>query len=109
MARPSKTEQETGYLRDWWNEVRVLEAEHQGMVSMFVNATHRPGVMKYRMVFTPLMGDAENALGVVALEFVYPNVEHSTFAGFMWRKAISLSRMVQEAADKRTARPTKGG
>jgi hypothetical protein len=108
MARPSKTEQEMGYLRDWWTEVRTMEADYHGQVSMFVSATQRPGVMQYRMVFTPLMGDLENGLGVQAIDFVYPNVELSSYAGFMWRKAISLSRMVEQAAELR-ARQSKNG
>jgi hypothetical protein len=109
MARPSKTEQEIGYLKDWWMEVRSLEAEHNGQVSMFVTASPRPGVMRYRMVFTPLMGDLENGLGVVALDFLLPNVEQSSYAGSLWRKAISLSRMVQEQADTHPKAKLNGG
>jgi hypothetical protein len=108
MARPSKTEQEMGYLRDWWTEVRTMEADYRGQVSMFVTATQRPGVMQYRMVFTPLMGDLENGLGVQAIDFVYPNVEQSSFAGFMWRKAISLSRMVEQAEEQRPKHSKNG-
>jgi hypothetical protein len=101
MARPSKTQQEMGYVRDWWQEVRVLEAEHHGQVSMFVTATQRPGVMQFRLVFTPLMDGMENGLGVQALDFTYPNAEQSTLAGFLWRKCMSLSRMVMEDEEKR--------
>jgi len=97
MPRPSKTEQEMGYLRDFWNEVRQTEAEYHGMFEMHVVPTARPGVMQYRMTFTPLLNGEKNGLGVVALTFGYPNVEQSTYAGFMWRKAITLSRMVEEA------------
>jgi len=96
MPRPSKTDQEMGYLRQFWTEVRTLEAEYHGVFSMYVSASPRPGVMEYQMVFTPLMGAVQNGMGVFRLEFVYPNVEQSTYAGFIWRKAISLSRMVHE-------------
>jgi len=99
MPRPSKTEQEMGYLRDFWNEVRQMESEYHGQFEMHVIPTARPGIMQYRMTFTPLLSSVPNGLGVVALTFGYPNVEHSTYAGFMWRKAISLTRMVGEAED----------
>jgi hypothetical protein len=97
VPRPSKTQQEMGYLRDFWNEVRVCESEYHGMFEMHVIPTAHPGVMLYRMTFTPLLNGEPNGLGVVALSFGYPNVEQSTYAGFMWRKAITLSRMVEEA------------
>lgn len=97
MSRPSKTEQEIGYLKDFWNEVRQIEAEYTGVFEMHVTPTARPGVMQYRMTFTPLLSGQPNGLGVVALTFGYPNVEQSTYAGFMWRKAITLTRMVEEA------------
>ena|SRR5690242_1532712 len=100
MPRPSKTEQELGYLRDFWNEVRVTESEYHGMFEMYVTPTPRPGVMQYLMRFTPIMGGELNHMGVTVLAFAYPNVEQSSYAGFMWRKAITLSRMVQEAADR---------
>jgi hypothetical protein len=35
-------------------------------------------------------------------------LELSSYAGFMWRKAISLSRMVEQAAEQR-ARQSKNG
>lgn len=104
MPRPSKTEQEMGYLRDFWNEVRQAEAEYSGVFEMHVIPVARPGVMQYRMTFTPLMGLLPNGLTVQALTFLYPNAEQSTYAGFMWRKAITLTRMVEEAAE-RTKRP----
>jgi len=97
MSRPSKTEQEMGYLRDFWQEVRVTEAEYHGSFEMTVVPTARPGVMQYRMTFTPAADRTPEGLGVVALVFGYPNAEQSSFAGFMWRKAITLARMVEEA------------
>lgn len=108
MPRPTKTDQEMGYLRDFWNEVRTMEAEYAGMFSMQVRPAARPGVMVYRMLFTPLMEGLENGLGTTALEFSYPNVEQSTYAGFMWRKAIALSRQVEEGLPKLRPQRKKG-
>lgn len=100
MARPSKTDKELGAFRDCWNELRALEADHHGMVSMFCNPLGRPGTFGFRMVFTPMVGRPEDVSGVHALEFIYPNVENSSFAGFLWRKAIALRRMVDEGAER---------
>lgn len=108
MPRPSKTEQELGYLKSFWTEVRTLEAEYRGLFSMFVGATPRPGVMEYRMVFTPLMGNVENGMEIDALTFLYPNVEQSSYAGTLWRKSISLSRMVHLRDEEKRARRNNG-
>lgn len=109
MPRPSKLDQEMGYIRDLWNEIRTIEAVHHGMVSLHVGTLPRPGMLTMRLTFTPLMDTEENYLGVQALDFLYPNAEQSTMAGFLWRKAISLGRMVEEAANESELRPKKRG
>jgi hypothetical protein len=106
MARPSKTDQELGAFRDCWNELRTLEADHQGFVSIIVNPLARPGMFSVRMTFTSFVGNIEEGQGAHGLAFMYPNVENSTFAGFMWRKAIALRRMVDEGSN-RPVRPYK--
>jgi hypothetical protein len=103
-GRPSKTDQELGAMKDLWMEVRAMESEYHGMFSMFVNPTQRPGVFRFTMVFTPLMGGEPNALGTHSLDCNYPNVEQSMLAGFLWRKAIALSRMVREAEEQRAGK-----
>jgi hypothetical protein len=100
MSRPSKTDQELAALRDCWTEIRTMEAEYHGVVSIYVSALARPGTFGFRMVFTPLVGPTDEDIGGHSLEFIYPNVEQSFFAGFLWRKAIALSRMVREGREK---------
>lgn len=109
MTRPSKTDQEMGAIKDCWTELRVLEAEYHGETQMWCVPTARPGVFSWRMIFTPLMGTEENGLGMIALTFQYPNVERSTLSGFLWRKAITLSRMVAEADEARHGKRIIGG
>lgn len=96
MSRPSKTDQEMGYIRDFWNEVRTQEAQHHGIFSTHIYPIARPGVFQIQLSFTPLRGDLENGMGVSSIVCTYPNAEQSTLAGFLWRKAISLGRMVEE-------------
>lgn len=100
MSRPSKTEQEQGFFRDCWTEMRSIEAEYHGVISIYVSTLARPGTFGFRMIFTPLMGDTDEGIGVHALEFIYPNVEQTTFAAFLWRKAIALARMVREGKEQ---------
>lgn len=109
MPRPSKTDQELAAIRDCWKELRVLEAEYQGETQMWCTPSARPGVFTWRMIFTPLMGGKYNYIGAVALSFQYPNTEQSTFAGFLWRKAVTLSRMVLEQEEVLHDRPDMGG
>ena len=109
MSRPSKTDQELGAIKDWWTEVRTLEAEYHGTFLMYISALGRPGTFAFRMVFVPLLGGEENHMGTQALEFLYPNAEQSTLAGFLWRKAITLGRMVHEQDEKVHLGPKKRG
>jgi len=109
MPRPSKLDQEMGYIRDLWSEIRTIEAIHHGVVALHVSTLGRPGILAMRLTFTPLMEGQEDYLGVQALDFTYPNAEQSTMAGFLWRKAISLGRMVDEAAQELELRPKKRG
>lgn len=109
MARPSKTDQEIGHIKDWWTEVRTIEAEYHGQVSLTISPTSRPGVFGMELRFTPLLDNLANPLGAQTLIFYYPNVEQSTLASFLWRKAISLGRMVEGASDQpRTSNNTRG-
>ena len=109
MSRPSKTDQELGAMRDFWTEVRTLESAYTGAFSMFTTATTRPGVFVFRMVFTPLLGVEENGMDIDSLEFKYPNEEQSSLAAMLWRKSISLGRMVAEREhDKRDRRNMRG-
>lgn len=89
-------------MKDFWLEVRTMESAYTGAFSMFVSATQRPGVFSFRMVFTPLLGGEENGMGVAALEFAYPNAEQSMLSSMLWRKAMSLGRMLdQQQLDQR--------
>ena len=96
MARPSKTDQEQGYFKDFWTELRTIESVGRGTVTVWFNATGRPGVCEVQLIFTPLFGGAENKLGMQVLRATYPNAEQSTLAGWLWRKAIALGRMIDE-------------
>jgi len=109
MSRPSKTEQELGHIRDLWTELRTLEAEYHGLSNIHMTPLARPGCFSIRIQFTTLDSQFEEKPADQAIQFVFPNVEQSTFAGMLWRKAISLGRMIYQADEERATRPkTKG-
>jgi len=97
MSRPSKTEQELGHIKDLWTELRTLEAEYHGLSSIHMVPLARPGCFSVRITFTTLDSQYEEKPADQAIQFAFPNVEQSTFAGMLWRKAISLGRMIMQA------------
>jgi hypothetical protein len=105
MARPSKTAQELGYLEDTWRVFRTLQAELQGVVTIYGNTSGRPGIYTWRFVFTPLVETAENYLGSCAVQFDYPRSASQTLAGAFLNQALELQKVAQEAA--RAARTVK--
>lgn len=100
MARKSKTEQELGMLRSYWDECREMEADYIGVVVCSVECTPRPGVLKYRLSFTPFAGDAYNSLGTQMYQFEFPNAQNGSLAGAMWAGSLKLLALVERAASE---------
>lgn len=109
MARPSKTDQEQGYFKDFWTELRTIESVGRGTVTVLFNATGRPGVCEVQLIFTPMFGGEQNKMGMQVIKCTYPNAEVSTLAGFLWRKAISLGRMIDGLIEESDLAPKKRG
>jgi len=98
MPRPNKMEQEFGYLRSAWDELRTLQADYQGVISIYASTTGRPGVFTFRLVFAPLFETAENYLGANAIQFEYPSAHSSqTLASALWAQSQQLTRVVADA------------
>jgi len=98
MARKSKTEQEQGFLRDYWNEVREMEADYRGVVMSSLECSPRPGVMRFRLSFTPMMGYIENGMGVSMYQFEFPNSQQGTLAAALWAASLKLLALVELSA-----------
>src|SRR5947208_2445936 len=101
MPRPSKTEQELGMLRSAWDYLREIQADHQGVVSIYASTMGRPGVFSFRFVFTPLVETSENYLGSCAVQFLYPTAKTQTLAGTFFAQARELSKVVADAVTPR--------
>lgn len=109
MARPSKTDQELGLLRSYWDTCGVIEGEYNGVTSLMVTRTRRPGICVYRVVFAPLVGDATNYLGSAAVQFEYPNGAAQTLAGALWKASLDLQSTVADAFLEAKRRAPKKG
>lgn len=97
MARPSKTDQELGWLEDAWKIFRSLEASYQGVISIYANPMGRPGVFTFRFVFTPLVETSENYLGSCAVQFLYPNADSKTLAATFYNQAHKLAEVAESS------------
>lgn len=109
MTRPSKTDQEIGLLRSFWDTVKMMENDYHGMVSMYSFCTHRPGVVNIRLAFTPLMGGEENELAKAAVAIVFPNSQRMSLAGALFKAAFTLQQMVEDIAEEQKARTLQRG
>lgn len=108
MPRPSKTEQELGYLRSFWNEVRTLQVDYAAAVGLYAYPTDKPGIWSYRLVFTPLLDNAENLVGSAAVQFQFPNSAAMSLAGCLWNNSMKLTELVAEQYQARRPRRANG-
>lgn len=97
MPRPSKTEQEIGFIKSLWEELRTMEADHHGTVELKLYPSKRPGVLTIRMIFTPSLAGEDFHLGAQALQFEFPGPQQATFAGALWLFAGRLHDQVANA------------
>jgi len=96
MARKSKTEQEQGYLRSYWDERREMEADYFGVVACVLDTTSRPGVLMIRHTFTPIQAGGENHLGTQAHVIEYPNSQQGTLGSTLWAASLKLLALVEQ-------------
>lgn len=101
MPRRTNQEQERGYLRSFWDQVRVLQADHAAAISLFAYPTDRPGVWNWRLVFTPIVENAENPVGSAAVQFVFPTAENVGLAGYLWNQSMKLADVVADYSGPR--------
>lgn len=109
MTRKSKTDQELGYLKMFWEELRTLEVEYSGAVTMFVSASRRIGVMEYRLVFTSLLDDETASEHTCTYKFDYPNAGNTILAGQLWNASRILADLVGDVQVRNATRKTNGG
>ncbi len=97
MPRRTKQEQEQGFMRSFWDEVRMLQADYGAAVGLYAYPTERPSVWSFRLVFTPLIESAENPVGSAAVQFIFPTASNTPLAATLWVQAMKLTQVVIEA------------
>jgi len=109
MPRKSKTQQESGFMRSFWDECVTLQEEYVASVGLYAYPTKRPGVWRFKLVFTPMMNDLENVLGDHSLSFDYPAAENRTLSGALWDSSMKLVDMIDEGGLKSALRRKSSG
>lgn len=108
MPRRTKLEQEQGFMRSFWDEVRTMQADYAASVGLYAYPTDRPSVWSFRLVFTPLVESAGNSVGSAAVQFMYPVSENVSLAGVLWNQSMKLAALVAEASQIPRPAFTKG-
>lgn len=105
MPRRSKEDQEEGYMRALWDELRYLQVDHSGTVSVTVDPSERPGVFFFRFAFRPASTEDLGAWGTQSIQIEFPNVNRQLLSAALWQ---ALSKLVDAVVDARTFGPRPG-
>jgi len=101
VPRPSKTEQEVGFIRAFWDEVREMEADYNGYVHVTEIASKRPGVLDITLTFEQVVGEDNNLLDTCRYKYLYPNSMLHTYGASKWIAARALRQLVEDVAAAR--------
>jgi hypothetical protein len=108
MPKPTKTEQERGFIRSFWDELREIEADFMGIAQVFEYTSKRPGVLEIALAFDKEIGPDDEPMGRQMYKYEFPNSSNQTYAASKWIAARALRQMVEEAVSKRPVRKKKG-
>lgn len=109
MPRKTKTAEEAGFMRSFWDECRTLQADYTAAVGMFSIPTGQPGVWQFRITFTPLLEDHENWVGTHSVAVLFPNATTQTLAFALWDASRKLADQVAKHVELYRPRPPKKG
>jgi len=106
MPRKTKTDEEVGYLRAFWDEVREMEADFNGAVSIQELPSKRPGVLEIHLSFTQAVGTLDNPLSQAKYKYTFPTALNQTYAASKWVAARALRQVVADM-DEDLKRPRR--
>lgn len=109
MARKSKTDQERGYARSAWDEIRELEDEFKASIFITITPEHRAGVFKVRMSCAQVIAHYGKQPVDAAVAVIWPNAHDQAFTGAVWDTVIKLRGIVEEQAGLISPAPQKDG
>lgn len=109
MPRKSKTDQDAGYMRSFWDEVQEAEMDYGAIIQLLVHPSKRPGVFIFRMVAAATARNPDEDWGTCAVQFEYPNANNQSLPGALWTYAEKVHNMVHEASTVHASRARKRG
>ena len=109
MPRRSKEDQDRGFMRSFWDEVREMENDHVMSVSMYVHPSKRTGVFVFRLVAVPLVENNEAGLGTNSVQFEYPTALRQSLPAALWAYSQKLSVQCDIAAVNTAPPPKRKG
>lgn len=107
MPRVTKTDQELGYVRSFWNEIQTIQAIYGVAFEMSCFLSPRPGVLVFRLTTTSLLDASGESMGKNSIQFEFPSPYKTTLAGALWAHAMKLSDLVEESDKRREKDPGK--
>jgi len=94
VARKSKTDQEIGYIRMFWEECRAIEADYFGAVSLGGDPQNRTGIIRFKLTFTPIGEGRAGVKGSHSVAVEFPGASIQTLAGTLWSASMKLHDLV---------------
>lgn len=101
MPRPSRQDQETGFMRSFWDSVRTIEADYHGTCELRFSALPRPGVVTIRLAFVPFLEGEKNFIGSAAVQVEFPSAANRTLAGTLFYLSQQLDATLSDGFSRR--------
>jgi len=97
MPRKSKTDQDAGFMRSFWDEVREMQVDYGVVVGVYVHPSNRTGVFVFRLIGAQAASHSVAPIGTQAMQFEYPTGDLLSLPGALWRGSMKLHEMCVEA------------
>ena len=101
MGRPTRHDQETGFMRSFWDAIRTMEADYHGTCDLRFSAMPRPGVVTIRLSFVPFLEGEKNFIGSAAVQVEFPSAADRTLAGTLFYLSQQLDRTLGDGFTRR--------
>ena len=98
MPRKSKTDQEIGYARSAWDQLRDTEDDFKASVFVTLTPEHRAGVWRIRLSCAQVFAQYGQQPVDCAVSVIWPNAHTQSFMGALWDAQIKLFAMAEEQA-----------
>jgi len=106
MPKRSNRDQETGFIRSYWDEIMEMEADLNGAVTIAETASKRPGVLDITLSFVQAVGTVDAPISQCKYKYTFPSAREQTYAASKWVAARALREVAQAMVEdlERTAK-----